>query len=55
LVAVEKVHKPYYSKSSIFWDIAPCSPLKVNHVLGEHVTSIFRAEELDKRARNQRE
>jgi hypothetical protein len=31
-------------KSSVFWGIKPYSPLKVNHVLEEHVTSIFRVE-----------
>jgi hypothetical protein len=29
-------------KSSIFWDITQCSPLKVSNVLEEHVASIFR-------------
>jgi hypothetical protein len=29
-------------KSSIFWDVSPCSPLKVNRRFGEHVASIFR-------------
>jgi hypothetical protein len=34
-------------KSSLFWDITPCSPLKVNRrfVSEEHVASIFRVEE----------
>jgi hypothetical protein len=31
-------------KSTIFWDITPCSPLKIN-VLEEHVAFIFRVEE----------
>jgi hypothetical protein len=31
-------------KSSIFWDIAPRNPLKVNDVSEEHV-SIFRVED----------
>jgi hypothetical protein len=35
-------------KNSIFWNITPCSPLKVNQHLEEHVTSIFRTEELAK-------
>jgi hypothetical protein len=29
-------------KSSVFWDIKPCSPLKVNHVSEEHVACISR-------------
>jgi hypothetical protein len=29
-------------KSSIFWDITSCSPLKVN-VLEEHIASTFRS------------
>jgi hypothetical protein len=29
-------------KSIIFWDITPCSPLKVTDVSGEHVAYIFR-------------
>jgi hypothetical protein len=28
-------------RSSIFWDITPCSPLKVNDVSEEHVASIL--------------
>jgi hypothetical protein len=32
-------------KSAIFWDITPCSPLKVNNVSEEHVISIFRVTE----------
>jgi hypothetical protein len=32
-------------KSSIFWDIMPCSPVKVNHVAEEHVTFIFNPED----------
>jgi hypothetical protein len=32
-------------KSTIFWDITPCSPLKVNDVPEEHVAFIFRVEE----------
>jgi hypothetical protein len=31
-------------KSSIFWDVMPCSPLKVN-VSEEHIASIFVVEE----------
>jgi hypothetical protein len=27
-------------KCSVFWDITTCSPLKVNHALEEHVSSI---------------
>jgi hypothetical protein len=29
-------------KSSVFWDIMPCSLLKVNYILEENVTFIFR-------------
>jgi hypothetical protein len=29
-------------KSTILWDITPCSPLKVNGRFGEHIASIFR-------------
>jgi hypothetical protein len=29
------------TKSPIFWDITPCSTLKVNRSFVEHVTSIF--------------
>jgi hypothetical protein len=32
------------TKTSIFWDITPYSPLKIN-ILEEHVTSTFRAQE----------
>jgi hypothetical protein len=38
-------------KNCIFRDIIPCSPLTSTDVSGEHVTSIFRVEELQ--ARNQ--
>jgi hypothetical protein len=31
-------------KSSVFWDTAPCSPMKVM-LLEEHVASTFRVEE----------
>jgi hypothetical protein len=31
-------------KSIIFWDIMPCSPLRVNDVSEEHIASIFRVE-----------
>jgi hypothetical protein len=31
-------------KSAIFWDITPCSPLKVRDVPEEHIASIFRVE-----------
>jgi hypothetical protein len=30
------------AKISIFWDVIPCSWLKVNRYFGEHVASIFR-------------
>jgi hypothetical protein len=36
-------------KNCIFWDIIPCSPLTISDVSGEHVASMFRAEELGKR------
>jgi hypothetical protein len=32
-------------KSSVFWDITPCSLLKVNVVSEEHVPSIFRVKD----------
>jgi hypothetical protein len=32
-------------KSSIFWDITPCSPLKVSDHSEEHIASIFRIED----------
>jgi hypothetical protein len=32
-------------KTSVFWDITPCCPVKVNDVSEEHVTFIFRVEE----------
>jgi hypothetical protein len=32
-------------KSSIFWDITPCSTLKITDVSEEHVAFIFRVEE----------
>jgi hypothetical protein len=35
-------------KSIIFWDITPCSPLKIIRRFGEHVSSIFRVEEYAK-------
>jgi hypothetical protein len=34
-----------FLKSSIFWNILPCSPLNVNRLSEEHITSILRAEE----------
>jgi hypothetical protein len=40
-------------KSTIFWDITPCSPLSVNLCFGGNVASIFRVEEITS-ARNQR-
>jgi hypothetical protein len=40
-----KVLTSVVTKSSIFWDIAPCSPLKSTDVSEEHVASIFRFEE----------
>jgi hypothetical protein len=35
-------------KNSIFWDITPCSVLKVNRLFGGNVLSIFRIEEQTK-------
>jgi hypothetical protein len=32
------------TKSTIFWDIPPCSPLKSNDVPEEQINSIFRVE-----------
>jgi hypothetical protein len=32
-------------RSSVFWDITPCSPLKATDVSEEHVASIFRVED----------
>jgi hypothetical protein len=32
-------------KCPIFWDITPCSPLKVTDVSEEHVSSIFKVKE----------
>jgi hypothetical protein len=32
-------------KSTIFWDITQCSPLKSTDVSEEHIASIFRVEE----------
>jgi hypothetical protein len=31
-------------KSTILWDVLPCSLLKVNQCLGGHITSIFMVE-----------
>jgi hypothetical protein len=39
--------------STIFWDVTPCSPVEVNHVLEEHNASIFRDEEQAKQASKQ--
>jgi hypothetical protein len=47
-----EVLTPVVMKSSVFWDITPCSPLKVNR-REEYVSSVFRAEEL-RETRNQR-
>jgi hypothetical protein len=35
-------------KSSVFYDMTPCSQLKVNNVSEEHVASIFRVAEYAK-------
>jgi hypothetical protein len=36
-----------FMKSSIYWDIMTCSPLKSTHVSEEYVTSIFRVEKAE--------
>jgi hypothetical protein len=41
-------------KSTIFWDIMPCSPLSVNRRFGGTYRLIFRGEKISS-ARNQRE
>jgi hypothetical protein len=33
-------------KSTIFWDMMPCSSLSFNDVSEEHIASIFRVEEI---------
>jgi hypothetical protein len=43
----------HFLKSTIFWDIKPCSPLSTD-VSEEHIASIFRVEKISW-ARNQRE
>jgi hypothetical protein len=40
-----EVLRPVVMKSTIFWDIKPCSPLKSTGVLEEHISSIFSVEE----------
>jgi hypothetical protein len=40
-----EVFTPVVMKSSIFWDITPCRPLKVNDVSEKHVASTFMDEE----------
>jgi hypothetical protein len=37
-----------WNKSYIFWDITPCSPVKVNRLFRGPVASIFRVEASDK-------
>jgi hypothetical protein len=32
-------------ESTIFWDVTPCSLLKVNQPMEEHISSIFSVEE----------
>jgi hypothetical protein len=32
-------------KNTVFWDITPYSPLKINSILKEHMASIFGVEE----------
>jgi hypothetical protein len=41
-------------KSTVFWDITPCSPLSVNRRFGGHIASIFRVEKISS-AGNQRQ
>jgi hypothetical protein len=36
-------------KSTVFWDIMACSPLKVNRRFGGHIASIFRVEKYTER------
>jgi hypothetical protein len=36
-------------KSSVFWGISACCPLKANRRFGEHVASIFQVEEYAKK------
>jgi hypothetical protein len=40
-----KVLTAVVMKTTIFWDISPCSPLKSTGVSEEHIASIFRVEE----------
>jgi hypothetical protein len=40
-----EVHTAVVMKSSAFWDISPCSPLKATDLSEEHVASIFKIEE----------
>jgi hypothetical protein len=47
-----RIYGLYISKSCIFLDITPCSPLKVNQHFGEHAISIFRVEEKAKKEGN---
>jgi hypothetical protein len=37
-----EVLTPVVMKNNIFWDITPCSPLKVNRLSEELIASIFR-------------
>jgi hypothetical protein len=39
-----EVLTPVLMKSTVFWDITPCSPLKFNDGLEEHIASVFRVE-----------
>jgi hypothetical protein len=41
----ERLSTSMMSEESVFWDIMPCSPLKVTDVSEEHFASIFRDEE----------
>jgi hypothetical protein len=40
-----EVLTPVVMKSTIFWDITPCSPVKATDVSEEHIASICRVEE----------
>jgi hypothetical protein len=42
---MEEVYEEYTMRNSIFWDITPCSTVKVNRDSEEHIASIFRVEE----------
>jgi hypothetical protein len=39
------VLKAVIMKTSMFWELVPCSQIKANRYVGEYITSIFRVEE----------